>query len=99
MDYIGKKLIVRTNRAGVFFGTLAEYDKANREARLTNVRRIHYWEGAASLSQMAVEGVKKPLRCRFTMVVPDMKVSEVIERIPCSEAAITNIESVPVWKM
>lgn len=99
MDYIGKKVLVRCNRAGVFFGTLKEYDGQTREAVLTDVRRIHYWDGAASLSQLAVEGVKRPRNCRFTLVVPEMAVMEVIELIPCSEAAIANIEQVPVWKI
>ena len=99
MNYIGKKVIVRCNRAGVFFGTLSEYDSNTREARLENVRRIHYWDGAASLTQMAAEGVKKPKNCRFTQAIPDMTVMEVIELIPCSEASILNMEGVPVWKM
>ena len=98
-NYIGKKLIVRCDRAGVFFGTLQKYDSTTREATLADVRRIFYWDGAASLTQMAAEGVKKPQNCRFTQAIPEMTVMEVIELIPCSDESILNLECVPVWKI
>lgn len=97
MDYIGKKVIVRCNRAGVFFGTLKEYDSTTREAVLGDVRRVHYWEGAASLSQMAMEGVG--VGSRLTMVVPEMAVMEVIEIIPCTDKAVECLENFEVWKI
>ena len=99
MNYpINKKVIIRTNCAGVFFGTLSEYDAVTRTAEIKDCRRLWYWSGAASLSQLAGEGVKSPRDCKFTVVVPAMQVMEVIEIIPCSEEAISNIENVPVWK-
>lgn len=97
-NYIGKKCVIRTNRAGVFFATLAEYDNQTRTATLKDCRRLWYWSGAASLSQLAVEGVKNPDDCKFTIIVPEMQVMEVVEIIPASEAAIKNIESVVTWK-
>ena len=97
-DYRNQKCIIRTNRAGVFFGTLADYDRSTRTAELYNTRRLWYWDGAASLSQLAVEGVKKPQNCKFTGGVPQMQVEEVIEIIPCTAAAIKNIEEVTAWK-
>lgn len=99
MNYpINKKVIIRTNRAGVFYGTLSEYDAVNRIAEIKECRRLWYWSGAASLSQLANEGVKNPDDCKFTVIVPQMQVMEVIEIIPCTEEAISNIEDVPVWK-
>ena len=99
MNYpINKKCIIRTNRAGVFFATLADFDAANRISTLKDCRRLWYWSGAASLSQLAVEGVKNPSGCKFTIVVPQMQVMEVIEIIQASEEAIKNIEGVLVWK-
>lgn len=88
------KHIIRCERAGVFYGEIVTRD--GDEAELANVRRVHYWEQAASLSQMALEGVGSG--SRLTMVVPSMTVLGVIEVIPCSEAAITNMDSHPVWK-
>lgn len=93
---LGKKVIIRADRAGVFFGTLKE--KNGSEVVLTNCRRIWYWSGAASLSQLAMEGVKRPDICKFTVVVPTIMILGVIEIIPCTEEAIKSIESVCVWK-
>lgn len=43
--------IVRSDRAGVFFGRIKE--RNGSEVTMTDVRRIWYWYGAASLSQLA----------------------------------------------
>lgn len=93
---IGKKVIIRADRAGVFFGTLKE--KNGSEVTLENVRRLWYWDGAASLSQLAVDGTKKPYDCKFTVTVPEMTILGVIEIIPCTEEAIASIEGVKEWK-
>ena len=100
MEVIGKKVIIRASRAGVFFGTLKDkqYTPAGVEVILQNSRRLWYWSGAASLSQLATEGVKDPESCKFTVVVPSHIVEQVIEIIPCSEDAIKSIESVKVWR-
>lgn len=96
-DNANQWYIIRTNRAGVFFGHIAE--RRGSEADLTDVRRLWYWDGAASLSQMAVDGVKKPQRCKFTITVPSMTVLDVIEIIPCSDTAAKCILEVPEWRM
>ena len=99
-NLIGKKVIIRASRAGVFFGTLRDkqYTPAGVEVKLENSRRLWYWKGAASLSQLATEGVKEPEQCKFTVVVPSHVVEQVIEIIPCSDEAIRCIESVKVWR-
>lgn len=96
-DLIGKKVIVRCNRAGVFFGELAQRD--GQEVELKNARRLWYWDGAASISQIAAEGVKKPSECKFTMPVESIILLEAIEIIPCTVKAVDNIEAVKVWKI
>lgn len=96
-NYEGKKVIIRADRAGVFYGTLAA--KEGTEVGLTNCRRIWYWEGAASISELALSGVTRPDDCKFSVTVPSIIVTGVIEIIPCEEAAINSIEAVPVWKM
>lgn len=92
-----KYYIVRSDRAGVFAGNIKE--RNGDEVTMTNVRRIWYWDGAASLSQMAVEGVKKPRNCKFTVTVPEMTILGVIELIPCTDEAEKNIKGVPEWKV
>ena len=95
--YINEKVIIRADRAGVFYGTLAE--KEGPEVELKNCRRIWDWDGAASISELALSGVTKPNECKFSVTVPQIVVTGVIEIIPCTEAAINSIEAVPVWKM
>lgn len=93
----GKKVIVRAVSAGVFYGTLSS--KEGDEVCLKDCRRIWRWAGAASISELAVSGVRNPRDSKFTVTVPEITILGVIEIIPCSEAAIANIESVPVWKI
>ena len=94
--YQGKYCIVRTERAGVFAGFIKA--RTGSEVTMEKVRRLWYWSGACSLSQLAMEGVKQPRDCRFTVTVPEMTVLGAIEVIPCTDAAVRNIEAVPEWK-
>ena len=89
--------IVRCEAAGVFAGHIKS--RAGREVTMTDVRRIWYWAGAASLSQMAVEGVKRPENCKYTITVPEILLLDAIEILPCSEAAETSILGVPEWRV
>lgn len=93
---IGKTCLVRTYSAGVFLGTVAE--RNGKEVRLTDARRIWYWEGAASLSQLANDGTSKPNKCKFPAPVAEVLLTEVIEIIQATEAAIASIAAVPEWK-
>jgi hypothetical protein len=89
-------VIVRTYSAGVFAANLVSRD--GKEATLSNARRLWYWDGAASLSQLAVEGVTKPKTCKFSVPVPLQEVTEVIEVLYTSAAAEANIKAVPEWR-
>lgn len=88
--------IIRGDRSGVFFGEIKE--RNGREVTIGNCRRLWYWDGAASLSQLAAEGVKRPGNCQFTVTVDELVVLDAIELIPCTEAACKSIDGVPVWK-
>lgn len=90
-------VIVRTARAGVFAGFLKSRD--GQEATLQNSRRLWYWDGAASLSQLSQEGVSKAQNCKFPCEEPEKTVFEVIEIIPATEKAKKSIAGVPIWKM
>ena len=95
--FLNKKVIVRGTNSGVFFGTLAA--KEGTEVELHNCRRIWYWEGAASISQLATDGTVNPNKCKFTVTVDEIIITDVIEIIPCTDKAIESIEGVRVWKM
>ena len=91
-----KYVIVRCDRAGVFAGVLKE--RNGREVTLTKCRRLWFWDGAASISQLAVDGTSKPSGCKFTVVVDEILLLEAIEIIPCTEKAQKSIEGVAVWR-
>jgi len=88
--------MVRTYSAGVFLGTLKS--REGKEVLLTNARRMWYWDGAASLSQLATDGTSKPKTCKFPAAVSEVLLTEAIEIIPATEAAIASIAAVKVWK-
>lgn len=91
-----KYYIVRTNRAGVFFGKIKE---ANREeVTMTEVRKLWHWDGACAVEQIALEGVKRPDNCKFTVIIPEMTVIEPVQIIPCTDAAAENLSKVAIWK-
>ena len=62
-------------------------------------RRLWWWEGAASLSQLAKEGVKKPENCKFSVTVDSLVVLDAVEIIPTTQEAETNIKEVREWKV
>lgn len=97
MDKLNQKFIVRCDRSGVFYGEIAS--RNGREVEMTNVRQIWYWNGAATLMQLASEGTKKPNNCKFTVEVESLQVLDAIEIIPCTDKAIDSIDSVKVWKI
>lgn len=89
--------IIRADRAGVFAGNIT--NREGSEVTMTNVRQLWYWDGAAGIHQMAVDGVSRPEECKFTVVVPEMTILGVIEIIPCSDKAERIIKAVPEWKV
>ena len=89
-------VIVRTYSAGAHAGTLVS--RKGKEVELSDSRRLWYWDGAASLSEMAIRGVSKPQNCKFPGVVTSITLTEAIEIIPCTSEAKKSIESVPEWK-
>lgn len=92
---LNKKVIIRSDHAGVFYGTLKEKD--GTEVVMTNCRRLLHWEGATSLTELAMQGTTKPFACMFSMYAPEMVVLGVAEIIPCSDEGIDSIESVDPW--
>ena len=90
-----KWVIVRTHSAGVFAGKLKS--RKGQEVELLEARRLWYWSGAASLSQLANEGVKNPGNCKFPATVPSVILTQAIEILPLSAAAKKIIDQVPPW--
>jgi hypothetical protein len=95
-----KYCVIRSYGAGVFCGYVKEKlsEPNGINVDLVNSRRIYYWSGACSLSQMAIEGLKDIDNSKIAMVVPIQTVANVIEIIPMSEIASKQIQSASVWK-
>jgi len=94
-EIIDNYVIVRTRSADVFAGEIVK--KEGIEITLRNVRRLWFWDGAATLSQLAMEGVKKPENCQFPCEVAQIT-SRWIEIIPCTQKAIDSIRGVAIWE-
>lgn len=91
-----KYVIVRTYSAGVFAGFLES--RNGQEVVMRDARRIWYWAGAASLSQLAMEGTSQPNACKFPCKVDRVELLEAIEILDVTPQAKESIESVPVWR-
>ena len=89
-------VIVRTYSAGVFAGVFRS--RKGQEVVLTEARRIWYWKGAASLSQLAMEGTRDPGGCKFPPPVAREELLQAIEILDCTPAARASIEAVKPWR-
>jgi hypothetical protein len=92
--------VVRSYGAGVFCGYVKDKISESNGVNVTliNSRRIHYWSGACSLSQVAIDGSTDIENCRIAIVVPEMFVANVIEIIPMTEKAMQIIQGAKEWK-
>lgn len=92
-----QKFLIRCDRAGVFYGEIAE--RNGNEAVLTNVRNVHGWDGACSLMELALRGPQVTGgHNRWSVTVPQIIVTDVIQIIPVSKEAEAVIEALPVWE-
>ncbi len=91
-----KYYIVRSSQAGVFAGYITKRTKDS--VVMSNARRIWYWDGAASLSQLATDGTSKPENCKFPVEVKELEVFGVCEILTCTAKAQKSIKSVKIWK-
>lgn len=93
-NLINKKVLIRADRAGVFFGELIAKD--GQEVTLKDARRIYYWYGATECCQIATEGIKSD--SKVTVSVPQVTILNVIEIHLLTEKAIKKLYEFPVWK-
>lgn len=91
-----KYCIVRTYSAGVFAGYVES--RKGQEVIIRKARRIWYWSGACSLSQLAKDGTADPKNCKFAVEVDKIEVLQAIEIIECTDKAMKSICGVAEWK-
>lgn len=92
---LSQYVIVRTYSAGVFAGYIESKD--GQEVVMTNARRLWFWDGASSLSQLAIDGTCRPEKCKFPCEVDRILLTQVIEIINTTEKAEKSIKGVSVW--
>lgn len=95
-NLIGRHVIVRSNMAGVFFGILAE--KNGVELTLKDARKFYYFSGANTVEDLATEGALNVRETQLTVSVEVLVLSSFDQMIPCTENAISQIKTIPVWK-
>jgi hypothetical protein len=90
-------VMVRSRDAGVFYGQLVSRNRD--EVILTNARRVYYWDGAATLSELATRGTSKPAQCKFPAPTSGKHlILGVCEVIPVTAEALKSLEAVKVWR-
>jgi hypothetical protein len=89
-------VIIRTYSAGVFAGVFQS--REGQEVVLTAARRLWYWTGAASLSQLAIDGTSSPNTCKFPEALARIELLQAIEVIDCTDKARASIEAVKPWR-
>lgn len=89
-------VLVRQKDSGVHFGYLKSEN--NGTVVLLKARRVWYWKGAASLSQLANDGPSYPKECKIPAAVEEITIYGICEKIPVTEAAAEKLKEVPAWK-
>jgi hypothetical protein len=88
--------MIRSAEAGVFYGTITDRD--GDTVTMTGARRVWFWDGAATLSELATRGTSKPDKCKFPAATSGehviFGVCEIIEVTPEARATL---DAVPVW--
>jgi hypothetical protein len=87
--------LVRGDRSGVFYGEIEKID--GREVTFKTCRRIWYWDGAASISQLSITGTSNPDDCKFSVRTKNHIVLDAIEILHMEDAAIKSLNSVKDW--
>ena len=92
---LNKKIIARIERAGVFHGTLDYID--NEIIRLKDVRRIYYWNGALSVTDIAAKGITGG-KVTVPVSTVEFMSDKIVELNECSDESTKSIEAIKPWK-
>lgn len=94
--YEGKYYVVRGEKSGIFAGEII--NRNGQEVEMKNCRRLWYWDGACSISEIALNGVKRPQSCKFTVTIDNIEILDIIEILECTKEAEISIKGVKIWK-
>lgn len=93
-------VLVRTYAMGVSVGELDEAESTETKKVLKNARKIWYWDGAATVYQLATEGTVAPQNCKFSMEAPRVELTSPsgFEMLDVTDRARESISGVKPWK-
>ena len=92
-NMIGKNVLIRANKAGVWLGLLLE---ADGHILKIEGRRLWSWRGALDCSVLAVRGPTSAKAGDLTTVVLGPS-AEIVEVHAASEAAAIAVSALPEW--
>lgn len=94
--YVGKYYVVRGEKSGVFAGEIVS--RNGQEVEMKNCRRLWYWQGACSISEIALNGVQRAEDCKFTVTIDNIEILDIIEILECTPKAKESIKGVKEWE-
>lgn len=92
---VGRRVLVRDNRAGVYCGTLESADVLEGLAVLTDCRHVYEWKGAAATTGIAARGVADG--SKIGPVTERIDLLDVVALMPMTDAAWGTIAASPEW--
>lgn len=90
-------VIVRGYGAGVHAGELHHFD-GSPHVTLLHTRRIWRWEGAASLSELALYGSSAPKGCKIAVELPRVEILDACEINYCGAEGELFLRTAYVWR-
>ena len=95
-----KEFVIVRGPPGVYAGYLKSEDKGGSgNVELEDAFCLWKYSGAASLNQLAMEGVKSPENCKFSVSVPLMRLKQIFQILPVSKEAKKNLLEVKRWRI
>jgi hypothetical protein len=91
----GCHVIVRCTQAAAHFGILVHEE--DNTVVLKDARRIWSWAGAATLTDLALDGSRRPTECKVTRPAPLVKLGDACEVIMCTKEAVAAFNEIPEW--
>jgi small nuclear ribonucleoprotein (snRNP)-like protein len=95
-NFINKHVIVRDDKAGVYFGILKSIE-ANKVVLLHDVRKIYKWSGANTIEDIAMKGIANHENSKVTIQVNSLLLGSFDQIIICTKEAIINLNEIPTW--
>lgn len=92
---LGRIVLVRDHRAGVYCGVLESTNVREKSAVLTHGRQVYYWTGAAATPGIAARGVGA--NSKIGPTVESVVLLDVVQMMPMTDDAWATIRDAEEW--